>query len=100
MLDMLRLRIDLVQGKAHHPDEKQFEQAMAAHELSGDRLAGLGQFHAMIGGIAHIATVAQPLKELGHAGTVCSRASSSQWRESALYVVPVTLAGLISCFIR
>src|SRR5258708_3153115 len=34
MLDPFRLRIDLVQGKAHDLDEKEFQQTMTAHEIS------------------------------------------------------------------
>jgi len=49
---------------AHDLGEKEFKQTMTAHEFGRHPLACLGQFHAMIGGIAHLTAFTQPLEEL------------------------------------
>src|SRR5258708_13953259 len=73
MLDLFRLRIDLVQREAHDVHKKEFKQTMTTHKFSRDRLTNLGQFHAMIGSIAYVASIGQPLEELGNRGiTKCS----------------------------
>src|SRR5712691_9964969 len=64
---MFRFRIDLVQRKAHDADQKEFQQTMTTNEFSCHGLTSLGQFHTVIGGIAHVATLTQPLEELGDA---------------------------------
>src|SRR5207249_2149726 len=66
MLDLFGLRIDFVERKAHDLDEKEFQQAMSAHQASSHRLTSFSEFDAMIRSVAHIASLSKPLKELSH----------------------------------